>query len=146
MLLHCNSLCLSVRTWKCKRDGGKESERFAASCLPLYISPNLPISLSCLGMDVSVDSLPASLLYISVNISFSHCPFPISTPSCLLCHASFLSSPLVHLAVPFITSWRNQKRFCPCLCLACSTLFAPAETLSCRREPASIQALFLAKE
>ena len=35
-------------------------------------------------MDVSAVSLPAFLLYASVNISFSHCPFPISTPSCLL--------------------------------------------------------------
>ena len=84
-----------------------QSQRFAASCLPLYISPNLPISLSCLGMDVSVDSLPASLLCISVNISFSHCPVPISTPSRLLCHVSLLSSPLVHLVVPFIMSGRN---------------------------------------
>lgn len=111
-LLRAPSLQLSVSQcarwlWKYKRDGGKESERFAASCLPLCISPNLPISVSCLGMDISVDSLPASLLYISVNISFSHCPFPISTPSCFLCHASLLSSPLVHLAVPFITSGHN---------------------------------------
>ena len=116
VLLHCNSLCLSV----CAGFGnakGKEARSRGALlqavclCTFLLIFPSLsPVSAGRL-----VDSLPASLLCISVNISFSHCPFPISTPSCLLCHASLLSSPLAHLAVPFVISGRNQKHFCPCL-------------------------------
>ena len=110
VLPHCNSVSASAQTPCLSASvplAFPQSQRFAASCLPLYISPNLPISLSCLSMDVSVDSLPASLLCISVNISFSHCPVPISTPSRLLCHVSLLSSPLVHLVVPFIMSGRN---------------------------------------
>lgn len=90
---------------------------FAVSCLPLFFL--LISSISPLGVDFSAVILPASLLYVYVNISFSHCPSPISTSSRLLAHSlpcfSFVS-PLVHLGAPVITSGHNQERLCLCLC------------------------------
>lgn len=87
-----------------------QSQPFTSSCLPLYFPPsNFP------GMGFSAVILPASLLYVSVNISFSHCLYPSQYPpafSFLLCHASLLSPSPVHLVAPFITSGHHQERLC----------------------------------
>lgn len=70
-----------------------------------------------LGVDVSAVALPASLLCVSVNASFSHCPLPGSAPSSFpLSHACLLCPSPVHLVAPFSTSGHNQERLCLCLC------------------------------
>lgn len=112
----------------------------SASYFPPSNSPHR--SSPCLGVDRSAVAPPASPLCVSVNISFSHGPLPISTPSSFpLSHASLLSPCPVHSVAPFSTSGHEQERLCLCLC---STPSPCAET-QLRQEPGSVQAPFLAK-
>lgn len=78
-------------------------------------------SLPCLDVAFSAVTLPASLFYVSVNISFSPAPFPSQHPPTFLLpppRFSFVSfsCSFSDLVAPFITSGPNQELLCLCLC------------------------------
>lgn len=114
--------------------------RFATSCLPLYISLMFHLSPVC---GCLVDSLPASLLCISVNISFS---LPLSHLNTLLPSLSCFSYVFPSCSCDCYYIWAQPKGISVCVsCLPCSTLFAPAELSAVNGNQLQSKALFLAK-